>query len=259
MPAINPSQLERQISAALAHKDDPEHYVRGLQEIVEFYADRTRRSMKASETLIFGQVLRVPKPVLQAITRSIHADPDLPVSMRLTSSTMLWELDYRETRMIAISLMSEVELPMIMERFENWAQDCDDDEVLIWMAKEGLMLGKRPSESTPWKKLNMWLQHPSTQVQRLSLLSLLDLVAGHRDDGHLPQVFRLLRGSSEGMRAASQDALLDLLRELAIRSPQETVQFLLDELKGDPDARRLIQKCMDVLPPGLQADLKRVL
>jgi hypothetical protein len=250
MPAINPSLLKRQISAALAHKDDLELYVRGLQEIVEFYADRTRRSTKASETLIFGKVLRVPKPVLQAVTRAIHADPDL---------SLLWGRNYRETRMIAISLLSVVDLPMITERFENWAEACDDDEVLLWMANEGLMLGKRPLESIPWKTLNMWLRHPSPQIQRLSLFSLLDLVAGHSDDGHLPRVFRLLRGSSDRMHSASQGELQDLLCELAVRSPQETVQFLLDEFMDVPDFRRLIQKCIEVLPTGLQDELRRLL
>jgi hypothetical protein len=259
MPAINPTQLEKQITAALSAKDDPQLCVRRLYEILEFYADRTRRSVKASDTLILGKVLRVPRPVLQAITRSIHAEPDYPGGLRLESSSMLWEMNSRETRMVAVSLLSGVEPPLVMARFEDWAADCDDEEVLHWMAGEGLKLSSRPHEDIPWKGLNGWLRHPAATVQQLALFSLLELVEGSPRDGHLPRVFRLLRSVPGSMSKASYLALQDLMWALAGRSPQESAQYLLDELKSSPEARRLIEKTLGAFPQKLQEELRQVL
>ncbi len=169
--------------------------MRRLFEILEFYADRTRRSAKASDTLIFGKVLRVPRPVLQAIKRSIQTEPDFPEGMRLESSSMLWEMNYRETRMVAVSLLSGVAPSLASIHLEAWAADCDDEEVLHWMAAEGLKLSARPVEEIPWKGLNAWMRHPAATVQQLALFGLLELVEGYAGDGHLPRVFRLLRGA----------------------------------------------------------------
>ena len=259
MPAINPTQLEKQITAALSVKADPPLCVRKLYEILEFYADRTRRSVKAADMLILGKVLRVPQPVLQAITRSIQTEHDYSERLRLESSLMLWDMNYRETRMVAVSLLSGVDPALVMAHFENWATDCDDEEVLHWMAAEGLKLSNRPLEDIPWKGLNTWLQHPAATVQHLALISLLELVQGSVRDGHLPRVFRLLRGASGNISKTSLAALQDLLWALAERSPQESAQYLLDEIKRDQEVRHLIEKILGAFPQALQEELRQVL
>ena len=259
MPAINPTQLEKQITAALSVKADPPLCVRKLYEILEFYADRTRRSVKAADMLILGKVLRVPQPVLQAITRSIQTELDYSDGLRLKTSLMLWDMNYRETRMVAVSLLSGVDPALVMENFENWAADCDDEEVLHWMAAEGLKLSNRPLEDIPWKGLNAWLRHPAPTVQHLALISLLELVQGSARDEHFPRVFRLLRAVPGNMSKTSLVALQDLLWALADRSPQESAQYLLDEFKRDQDVRNLIEKTLGAFPQALQEELRQVL
>lgn len=260
MPAINPSLLERQIGSTMEEASDAVRFVRSIRELLEFYADRTKRSTRTSEALIFGRVLRVPKPVMQAITGAIHTRVALDESVKLVASQMLWDIGQREPRMIAVSLMSSVNQAEIARRFELWASDCDDDEVLRWIAREGLAGWRRQPEPSLWLVLGAWLDHRSGRVQLLAIHCLHAAMHEWQDDAKFPQVFELLRARIGNLRGAPRAGFQDLIQTLARRSPQETARFLMDEhARKAPDALRMLRASLDAFPAALRAELEALL
>jgi len=260
MPSINPSRLKRQVDEAMALAGDRERFVRAIREILEYYADRTRRSTAASEALLLSNVLRVPRPVLAALCAGVQTLAELPDGERLGAAQELWELNYRETRHVAVCLMQGVPPGERPEHFERWAAGCDDRVVLSWIAEQGLRDWWQAAGDDAWRVLRGWLGAGNHGVRHLALLALQKRIDSGASDSILPAVFRLLKGAAGEVRGDSFTTLAEILELLARRSPQETARYLMDEVKRKtPGSRRLARACSQALPPDLQQMLDSVL
>jgi len=260
MPAINPSQLNRQVEAAMAQAADSGRFVRAVREIVEYYADRTKRSTAASEALMMSNVLRVPRPVLAAVCSAIRAQAGFIPAERYKAAAGLWDLAFRETRYIAVCLARGFEPAAIPGVLESWAAGCDDREVLSWMAEEGLRDWWDATGAHPWRTLRTWMAGDAVQVRNLALLALLKRVESGSSDADLPRIFRLLKGAVGKVRSDGHATLSDLVKLLAKRSPRETARYLMDEIKrATPGIKSLVRACMAEFTPDLQRDLEAAL
>jgi hypothetical protein len=244
----------------MAHADRSEEFVRAIREIVEYYADRTKRSTAASEALIMSRVLRVPQPVLTAICSAIHEQPDIPPSARLEAAEALWDLGYRETRKIGICLVRGLEAEQLLPVLEQWSAVCDDRQVLRWMAEEGLKQWWDAAGVGLWRTLRSWMAADGQHLRHLVLLALLIRVDRSTDDADLPKIFRLLRGAVGNVRGDSYTTLVDLVQALARRSRQETARYLIDEMKrGTPGIGRMVRSCLKEFPADLRTQIEMAL
>jgi hypothetical protein len=260
MPAINPSRLNRQVEAAMAQAADSGRFVRAVREIVEYYADRTKRSTAASEALIMSNVLRVPRPVLAAVCSAIQAHAEFIPAERHKAAAGLWDLAYRETRYVAVCLARGLEAAAIPGVLERWAAGCDDRQVLSWMAEEGLRDWWDAPGSHPWRTLRTWMAGEDFRVRNLSLLALLKRVEGGLNDADLPRVFRLLKGAVGNVRSDGHATLSDLIALLAKRSTRETARYLMDEIKrGSPGIKGLVRSSLGAFTPDLRRELEAAL
>jgi hypothetical protein len=260
VPAINPTRLDRQVEEAMAQAAHSEGFVRAIREIVEYYADRTKRSTAASEALIMSRVLRVPRPVLAAVCTAIHARPDMPLTVRLEAAESLWDLGYRETRHIAVCLVNGLKPEELLPKLERWSTACDDYETLHWMADEGLQKWWDAAGADTWRTLRTWMAADELHVRHLALLALLKYVERSQDDADLPKIFRLLKGAVGNVRGEGYTTLIDLVRALGRRSSQETTRYLIDEMKrATPGIRRMVRTLLTEFPPDLRTDLEAAL
>jgi len=62
--AIQPEVLQREIEAMLEHVGEPGRFIRECMKLLEYYADRARRSGRIPAEVASERVLRVPRPVL---------------------------------------------------------------------------------------------------------------------------------------------------------------------------------------------------
>jgi hypothetical protein len=259
MPAINPERLRKQVDSLLAVVSDPVELQKTCVELLDFYADRTRKSDAVGEVNDTNHTFNVPNPLMRALRHGLRARLGEQSASSFPAAAALWEAGYRETRVLASTILGEQRGKQVPIWAETWAMECDDRIVLMELADQGLV-GWRKADPTGFlEKAETWL---NSTKKELSLFSLLALQSAVEDPSFedLPTVFRLLDGATGRYRGAYFHALLQLINALARRSPQEATRFLLDELAtGNPGIKRVIQKTLESFPMRQRQLLERAL
>lgn len=255
MPAIQPEVLQREIEAMLEHVGEPGRFIRECMKLLEYYADRARRSGRIPAEVASERVLRVPRPVLRTLCAAIHrlgrGGEDVAW---LELAQALWGKSYREPRLIAICMLREAELEDLPAMAGVWGEESDDPEVLRALAEEGLRPLREQDPEAYLGHIAAWLAADRRQALALHALNaLLDTQAF--DD--FPRIFRLLQGSGGKIVRRANPIFRALMERLARRSPHETAAFLLEEIKREPSgAAKLVKWALANLPPRLQVELR---
>jgi hypothetical protein len=249
MPAINPEILSQRIEDVLKLLDEPRRFARACYEMLEFYADRTKRTSTVAGRIETARVLRVSRPVLRMLCNEIlhyeHAD----TADWLEAADLMWTTGVREGRFVAACLLSRAAPEDVPKVAESWAESCEDAIALEKLASEGLSTWREEDTDVFLQVLKRWMDDPRLQVRHLALLLIANVSRDSTYDKHLPETFQILQGVSEKVRGESRQSLIALMRQMARHSPAETTKFLLDERKvGYPGVKRLIRSTMDALP-----------
>ncbi len=96
-------------------------------------------------------------------------------------------------------------------------------------------------------------------LQQFALLILLKVVQTPNFDD-LPYIFQHLNRMDEVETQGSQGSFNLLMEELVKKSPSETAQYIMDEVKRNKtQGMRMIRDLFDYFPPDEQARLKSIL
>lgn len=255
MPAIQPDVLQREIEALLEDVGEPGRFVRECMKLLEYYADRTRRSGRIPAEVASERVLRVPRPVLRTLCAAIHrrgrSEEDVAW---LQVAWALWEKGYREARLIAICMLREADLEDLPGLAGAWGEESDDSEILRALAEEGLRPLREQDSEAYLGQIGAWLAADRQQALALHALTALLDTQGFDD---FPRIFRLMQGSGRKIARRANPVFRALMERLARRSPHETAAFLLEEIKREPSgAGRLVEWALAELPPNLQVELR---
>lgn len=248
MAAINPIRLNEQIDGLLEFLEEPVALRRKCLDILDFYADRTRRPTPKSAIDDASRTFRVPRPVIRAIGIGLKTrTKDNPELAHLASSA-LWEAEYRETRLLASAILSSQSHDAVAEWAIEWVSKCDDRIVVAEIARVGLAGWRKGDENGFLEKCAEWIEGSSRAIRVFGLLAL-DAAARDTEFKGLPAVFRMLTGKAASAKRDEKRALAQLVRTLTERSPFEATRFLLDELKHhNSGARALARTVLDQLP-----------
>lgn len=259
MPAIDPDRLARQVSKAVEAAGDPIELRRQALDLMEFYADRTRRPGASTQVDDVPPSFGVPRPVMRALTselvRAVAGRPE----RALAAAEALWRADQRETRVLAAALVGTLD----DRRAPIWVADhaslTGDNLVLGEMAGRGLAGWRRADPLGFIDSLMNWLDSSNRPTQHLALLAIV-AAAGDARFHQLPRLFPLLSGRSGSFRGEVRKAYAASIRALARRSPPETSYFLIAEVdSGDPAAFRLARAILDALPAEHAGRVKRAI
>ncbi len=264
MPAINPARLRIQ-SAELAELfDRPAAFVHALHELLELYADRTRRPGLTGAPPPLLEAYKVPTPVLRRIL--IELDPliqqDQQAGFDLCDA--LWSESYLEFRSLAASLLGKLnpENPEpILERVVRWTGPKTESRLIELLLTAGLSRMREQLPERYLQQLEAWLVSEDVFTRQLGLRALhasLQAQPVH----NLPVLFRLLGLLVREAPGQLRPDLLAVLRDLAARSPQETAYFLRQNLmiKSDnPGTAWLIRNSLRSFPPDQQVSLRAAL
>lgn len=259
MPAIDPDRLTRQVAKAVAAFGDSIELRRRTLDILEFYADRTRRPGPSTEVEDVPPSFGAPRPVMRALGRGLVQAAAGRVERALAAAEALWRADYRETRTLAAALVGSLQDRAGPAWVEQHAIATEDGVVLSELAGRGLA-GWRSSDPSGFVgDLTRWLDSSRRPVQHLALLAIIAAV----DDPafrRLPPLFPILSGRSGSFRGEIRKAFTAAVRSLAVRTPAETTHFLLAEIgSGDPGAVRLARSILASLPPDNAGRVQKAL
>lgn len=259
MPAIQPELLQRQIDDLLSRVHDPRTFIRTCMNVLDYYADRTKRPRGAVAKVEIAKILRVPRPVMRTLCLRIQQFEGGESAHWLEISRGLWNQAIREARQVAAYSLPKSPEAMITAEAEAWAVICEDDEALTYLSSVGLKSWREKDRARFYAQAETWLADARVQIRHLAILAL-QARSGDDDFDELPLLLRILSGVSAQVRGSSQRSLSGLIRHLARISSPEVTKFLIDEIEADVQgARRLAQATMAAFPERLQAELSKTL
>jgi hypothetical protein len=259
MPAIAPERLQKESEELRQLMAEPQRLVRRVMDLLDFYADRTRRPRSSSDLAGTTWLLGVPRPVLRAFSRALAQGAQrYPLGSR-QAAELLWDAGYRESRGLASAILSGETGSWVGEWVESRSRTCDDLPALRPLAEEGL-LGWRSAQPEQFLDgCRRWLESDSARLQLLAIRALEAAV----DDpafSDLPGLFHALDGQLGRLRGQSRRVVGELIEALARRSAPEAAKFLIDQLASNqPGSGSLIRSSLAAFPPSQASHLRRAL
>ncbi|MEW5870289.1 MAG: DNA alkylation repair protein [Chloroflexota bacterium] len=260
MPAIQPVRL-KQHAAQLAEKfADPAALVRGLHEMLEFYAERTRRPGQSGKPGPLAMAYKVHPPVLRQVYQELAPRASAAPEQALALCDVLWQQPYLEFRQLASLLLGviPVEAPVeVTQRLQAWLVPSLEEHLVQALLSDALLSLRREQPQAIVQLAQDWLDRASVFHRHLGLAVLLPLINAPEFE-NLPVFFRLVHPLVRQSPSALRPDVLDVLEALARRSPKETAYFLRQTLSlpNCPDTPWFIRQLLPVFPEEVQKRLR---
>lgn len=260
MPAIQPARLKIQVQEMSKLVDDPTAFLRALHDLLDFYADRTRRFQRGDRAMSLIRNYRVPDQVLRQIEIGlipvVSPHPDTAIDL----AESLWEDGWLETRLLAVTIVGQIEPQppaRISEKIRAWGLDCKDPMVTKALAFRGTERLRQEQREHFLDMVEEWLGSGELPLVRVGLHAVAHLLEDRRFE-NLPLVYRWLSPLTRQIDFKIKPALIPVLQLLAQRSPQETAYFLRKILASTENVHipGLIRKLLDQFPEHLQDALR---
>lgn len=260
MPAIQPTRLKQQAAVLADSFTNPPAYVRGLHDLLDFYADRAHRPGQSGIPASLTTAYKVRQPVLRHILQEI-----IPLAVQnpragLTLCDALWAEPYLEFRLLCSQLMGQIpvsEPEMIIERLNAWLKSDLDPHLINALLENSLAYLRQHYPQTMVKLAQNWLDRSNIFYQQLGLRTLLPMAKDPAFE-NLPAFFRLVHPLVRKAPIGLRPDLLDIIEALARRSPTETAFFLRQTLAlpNSPDAPWVLRQVLIQFPPEMQKNLR---
>jgi hypothetical protein len=262
MPAIDLARLKTQSARLVEHFDKPEAFVHDLQELLDFYTNRTMRSAQLAQR-IFLPTHHTPRPVLRQIEMELKALADAHPLEAVELTGAMWKAGSLESRLLAARLLGMIPPAQAMPaltRLPEWLNQSTDAVIQHALLNDALDRLRKENPEALFILTEEWLKSPRSGLQRWGLRALIPLFNLPNFE-NLPAVFRILRPAVEAAGPATQLDLQACLAALGRVSLTETLYFLREILNGRPSAMllRTLKRMLPALPPELQSGLREML
>jgi hypothetical protein len=259
MTAVKPSRLNEQIDDVLKHMSDPIALRQKCVDILHLYADRTRRPALIETADEAAQSLRVPRPVIRAFGVALKRQAQEQSEFARAASATLWEAGYRETRLLACSILSGQAHEDVSKWAVDYVRNCEDQEIIVEMAQVGILDWRKSDVSRFLTEVETWLEDSDRRIRTFAFLTL-SAACEDSQFKDIPSIFRMVAGFSAKVKGEERRALRQLIQVLAERSPPEVVRFLMDEITaGGTPAKNLARNTLDSFPARQRKLLERTL
>lgn len=263
MPAVQLSQLSKQIELLLLKWEQPDLFLSQLKDMLEYYSDRLYQPAEQTPIQPGLSIYRVPAIVLRqmelAFTLKAAKEPEAALSI----AEALWKHGFAETYELSAAILGI--LPSSyhlynMKRIGLWAaEDLPASHLgkMIDLATRQI----RIHSLADWQaQLATWLQSNHKDQQNVGLLGLLSLARDQKYQ-NLPYIFRNLLPLVENPPEYLVTDILDILETLAHRSPMETAFFIRQCVHSSTSAAtyRLLRRALPALPPSNREALSPLL
>jgi hypothetical protein len=262
MPAIDLGRLKTQAAQLTGCFDQPDVFIRHLQEMLEYYTNRTVRPAQAAVRAALPSY-RVPRPVMRQIAIELEAPADQNPLQAIALSSALWQAGKLETRLLACHLMGFIPPASAMPLFSllpEWMEQSKDPPIQAALLTDALRRLRRENIPVLLILIEDWLRTRDDKRQVWGLRALIPLLSEPTFE-NLPAALRVLRPAVETARPSTQLDLQACLAALARLSLTETLHFLQEVVTKaqNPEMRRILQRMLPTFPPELQNPLRELL
>ena len=172
MPAIQLARLKIQVTELLNKFSEPKEFLREFHTMLDFYADRTRRSGQSGKPRPLIQAYNVPQQVMRRIESDIAplviADPE----SALILADQLWAEAWLESRLLAIAILERLPLDpqnQIIARLQVWGSDCREDALLDALLNKGAGPVRNSYPDEFFLLVEDWLSKQNLPSRKLAL------------------------------------------------------------------------------------------
>lgn len=259
MPAIQLARLKIQISHLVEKFTVPTDFVASLKEIFELYSDRTRKTGRGRPISSLTLSFNVPIQVTRLIERDLHPVASAQPEQALLVADALWDENWIECRLLAFSITGWIPTDpseRIITRIQKWGREIVNDRLLSASLSKAMVRLGVENPSIIFDLFGSWLKSADPDMRKLGLQVLPSLI-NDIDLAYLPQLFNLLTPYIQGVNLVPDAVLVDTIRMLAQKSPQETAYYLRRNLAltENPGIYALIRNSLDAFHPDVKKDL----
>jgi hypothetical protein len=260
VPNIQPTRLKLE-TARLAEKyRQPGEFIHELHNLLDFYADRTKRPGAVVEPPPLFDAYLPPKQVLRQIEQELFPFVSTDAEAFLKLIQALWEEPILEFRLLAITLLGQLPSNILDEHINlsnDWVQGGLEDRLSNALITQGLINIRQKDHQVYLSLVEGWITSPDGATQQIGFQALIPIIEDDSFD-NLPVIFRIM---TPFMRVAPPIVRPDILRvltTLARRSPHETAFILRKNLNApdNPDTTWLVRKLISEFPLDLQESLR---
>ncbi len=262
MPAINLARLKTQAARLSEKFTDPEAFLRALNELLDFYTNRTMRATQIAQQFSLP-TYRTPAPVLRQIQREIEPLAETHPLDAIALTDALWNAGSLEARLLAAYLLGNIPLPQAtptLAQLASWLAQSTDKEIVTALLTDAFARLRREGSETLFLILEDWLKSPRFSMRVWGLRALIPVLI-EPDFENLPAVFRILKPAVLSAGPTTQLELQACLVTLEQVSSTETLAFLREITSTNPSPLmlRTFRRILPGLPPKLQSGLREVL
>lgn len=260
MPAVELVRLQNDTRRLLEHFHEPQVFVSMLQEMLDFFSDRTARPGQSGTPRPLMRAYNVPHHLQTYITREIckQAASQPPAGLALAQT--LWAASYLELRLMAAAILGS--LPPsppepLLAMVELWLAQQPELRLQQAILSDGLASIRRQQPQALQARIESWIKSSRTPLRRTGLAALTLLVVAAPAEVS-PQTFELLQPLVYQLPDELKQEILDLVRGLARRLPAETAYLLRQGLDTPNNTKPawLLRNAMDSFPESMQPGLR---
>jgi len=248
MPAIHPQRLQSQADQLAQAFDRPAVLLPRLHDLLERYADRTRRPAQSGRPVSVLPAYHAPRPVLRAVIVALQTPVRRDPDRALTLCDALWDDAWLETRLLAAWLIGL--LPPsgeTLDRADRWVLEESDEQIIQMVVDEGLRPARQAHPDRLLRLAEDWLTADDL-APRTAALNLLTALIREPAFENLPPLVRMVTPLLKRPLMPLRPELERLLTALAERWPSEAA-YLLRRLENQtPAARALARRLRPLLP-----------
>ena len=262
MPLVQLSRLRSQLNALAAHFNDPKVFQASLTSLFLMYENKESTTniwlRKSSRLTLYS----VPESVMSELESRIAVLSRMMPESALVNADALWEMPFYESKITAITMVSNLEDTYQNEFFRRvqlWLSD-NLEEVLI---KDFLaVVEEKPAilHNQLWlDMIKSWLDSKDTNVIKLGLQAL-NRTLSHKYQ-NLPAIFSLLTPLVRNPQLVLQKELIGVIQALILLSEAETASFLMmvGELYPKDDVLIFLRKCLPLFDNFFQIEVRNAL
>lgn len=261
MPAIDLARLKKQTAQLADLFDQPAAFLRELREVLEFYVNRTLRSLSVAPSSVLP-TYRTPVVVLRQIEKELGPIAEGQPIQALELADALWDEGWLETKLLAAFLLGRIppQEERLLARLTAWTQAVRDPEVRAALLTTSLTRLRHETPDLFLILVKEWL-HPARQrMWSNGIQALVPLISAAEFD-NLPPIFEIIEPILKASPATLQYDLQELIVVLFAASPEETTYFLQQILKEtrSPLPAIALRRMAPDLPEELQISLREML
>jgi hypothetical protein len=254
--------MKIQVAQLVGKIHQPDAFVRGLHNLLDFYADRTYRPGQSGEPPPLLATYKTPTPVFRQIVRetSSLAVADPPSALALVDT--LWAEPYIEFRLLAITLIGKIPpIPAapVLTRLQDWVATRPENRLLDAILEHGFILIRRDCPQIYSHLIDGWLKTEDLFTRQAGLRAIVSILGDPKFE-NLPLILPLLIPLIRIPPSVLNLDLVAALRALVRRFPQEAGYILRQNLSTEsPDTVWLARQVLGDFPRELQENLREAL